>query len=162
MAKRVTVLSLSCDFALAEAVELFALRRNVPRSEALRMLLRQAADPLGEHRERREPLPWVEVTEQNSVALMLDCGPGCWAIIRRRVYAYPVLTIEEPGQPIYRRVLEYSPEEYAIYLAEGIVTQRFPHIAPAPDLPIKTVDGQSRDAGPGYWALDMEAILRAA
>jgi len=162
MSKKSTVLGASCDFALAEAVELYAFRHNLPRADAIRQILRQIADPRGECSRVRTSLQWVQVKEGKSLVWMLDGGDGRWAVMRCAPNAYPVLTIEEPGCLEFSRSMYYSPDEYAIYLAEGIILKRWPHLAPKAPMIVKTVGEKSKDAGIGHWTIDLEEALKAA
>jgi len=129
MAKKTTVLSVSSDFALAEAMERHAISMNLQRSDAMRLILRKALGVTGADVKPRPPLPWVTVEEGGQTVWMFDGGPGCWAIVRCAPNTYPRLTIEEPGCPTYSKQLCYSPDEYCIYLAEGIILDRWPQLS---------------------------------
>lgn len=160
MAQTKTTLSLSTDFAMAEALEEYGNRYQIGRTEALRKILRQVLDPLGEV-VVRPPLAWETITEGKRTTHILDVGPGAWVQIVTRYGHYPLLTIEENGAEVLRKSITYSPDAFAIYMAEGLILKRWPHLAQRANT-AKTVKERDRDKGLGHWAIDLEEVLRAA
>lgn len=154
MAKTTTI-TMTFDFALAEVIELHALKHGLSRQDAIRMALRQVLDPLGERRTPREPFPWVKVKDGEATVWIFDGGKGRWATARKRSYnAYPILSIEEPGWPVTKHELVYSPDDYALYIAESILLERWPDLRP----PVRPVGRIVIDG----WRGVFEEALKAA
>lgn len=160
MGKRSTLLTVACDFALGEALELYAMRYSITRAEALRQIIRQVVDPLGERSQPRPALSWVKVDDGRAVVWMLDGGAGRWAIARQaHSNAYPILTIEERWRVVYGpHQLTYSPNEFALYLAEGIILDFWPDMRPAPAI---TPSDLEHLEGLGCWQATLTKALAA-